>query len=68
MSDDVVDAKDFKIQNLERMVADRDQEIARLNQQKLNARYFAILGYERIIKALDGELEKPILKSITDES
>jgi len=64
MDEETIDSKDFKIFSLEQKVSDLESEISRLLQQKLNARYFAILGYERVIKALDGDLEAPTLRSI----
>jgi hypothetical protein len=62
MTDDVIDAKDFKIQNLERIIADKELEIQGLNRQLETVRYFVVLGNERVVKALRGEIEKPMLK------
>jgi hypothetical protein len=62
MTDDVIDAKDFKIQNLERIIADKELEIQGLNRQLESVRYFVVLGNERVVKALRGEIEKPMLK------
>jgi len=63
---ETIDAKDFKIHNLERMVSDRDEEIARLRDRIANARYFAITAKDWIVKAIDGEMKKPILTDARD--
>lgn len=68
MTEEVIDARDFKIQNLERIIADKDREIMRLIKERENIRYFAVLGHERVMKALRGELEKPMLRSIDHTS
>lgn len=62
MSEEIISAEEFKIKNLERMLADRDKTIERLLREKANVKYFAQMGYERILQALNGELEKPILR------
>ncbi len=68
MSDEIIEATAFKIKNLERMLADRDKEIERLLKERDNVKYFALVGYERTLKAINGELEKPILRSLDNEA
>ncbi len=62
MQDGIIDAKDFKIQSLERVIADRDLEIRILSRRLEAVRYFVTLGHERVVKAIQGDLEKPILR------
>ena len=62
MGEGIIDAKDFKIHNLERIIADKDLEIKDLLSRLEAVRYFSVLGNERVVKAIRGEIEKPILR------
>jgi predicted RNase H-like nuclease (RuvC/YqgF family) len=60
--DEIIDAKDFKIQNLERIIAEKELEIKGLERRLEDVRYFVTLGNERVVKAMRGELEKPTMR------
>lgn len=75
MHEKIIDAKDFKIQNLERIVAGLEAEIVQLKNVNRDAFYWADMALtqikivadqrkETIRKAFAGEMEKPTLREI----
>ena len=70
--------KDFQIQNLKRIVEERDAEIVDLNIRLKNVTYFATVHWDSVRKVMErdmmalkkavaGDIEKPVLREIKDE-
>lgn len=61
---DNMDSREFEIKTLKNQVAEKDREIARLNQIILNATHFTLVmcdqGKKVILGALSGDIKHPI--------
>lgn len=69
------DSKDFTIENLQRIILEKDKEIERLEKLLADVRYWGIASLDHIKlqcdknkeviqRAVDGYLEKPTLRSL----